>query len=83
MRKTAWSVDSCSAKRTGVTAPLVFSARRGLANALGMPVGIIGLTVGKELHWWHVDEMLPTPLDTLLFYFAAIADVQAFMDRLS
>lgn len=48
-----------------------------------MPVGIIGLTVGKELHWWHVDEMLPTPLDTLLFYFAAIADVQAFMDRLS
>jgi hypothetical protein len=33
--------------------------------------------------WWHLEERLPTLPDTLLFYFVAIADAQAFIDRFS
>lgn len=34
-------------------------------------------------HWWHVEERLPTLPDTMLFYFLAVADAQAFIDRFS
>jgi hypothetical protein len=33
--------------------------------------------------WFHVEERLPTLPDTLLFYFVAVADAQAFIDRLT
>ena len=33
--------------------------------------------------WWHVSERLPPLPDTLLFYFVAVADAQAFIDRFS
>jgi hypothetical protein len=33
--------------------------------------------------WFHVEERLPTLPDTLLFYFVAIADAQAYIDRFS
>jgi len=33
--------------------------------------------------WWHADERLPAHPDTFLFYFVAIADAQAFIDRFS
>ena len=33
--------------------------------------------------WFHVEERVPTLPDTLLFYFVAIADAQAFIDRFS
>lgn len=33
--------------------------------------------------WWQLEERLPTLPDTMLFYFVAIADAQAFIDRFS
>jgi hypothetical protein len=33
--------------------------------------------------WWHLEERLPTLPDTLLFFFMAIVDAQAFIDRFS
>jgi hypothetical protein len=32
---------------------------------------------------WHIAERLPTLPETLLFYFVAVADAQAFVDRFS
>jgi hypothetical protein len=37
----------------------------------------------SAIRWFHVEERLPTLPDTLLFYFVAVADVQAFIDRFS
>lgn len=45
--------------------------RRWLNHAIGLN------------RWWHVEERLPTPPDTMLFYFVTVADAQSFIDRFS